>query len=186
MAVAKYCFYLFLSLHRFRYPRDHHESGPMPPGDPIASSSVVPSAKRSRISPTQTLTLPLGLALRFGRKRRLNEPRYRLFWQTVAIVASMLIFAAIRPPTTEVTAGDTIQSTRRDPLSTELRTVSGTRSKQAEASNAAEAPRREPDHFVARDFTHHANQHARSIDIRKFEATRNEQSSVSHKRVVDN
>ena len=185
MAIAKYWFYLILSLHRFRHPRDHHESGPMPPGDPSASSSVLPSAKRSRISPTQTSTLPLGLALRFGRKRRLNEPRYRLFWQTVAIVASMLIFAAIRPPTTEVTAGDIIQSTRRDPLSTELRTVSGIRSKQAEVSNVTEVLRRESNRFVAKDFTP-ATQHARSIDIRKVEATRNEQGNVSHKRVINN
>ena len=36
----------------------------------------------------------------------MNEPRYKLLWQTVAIFASMLIFASLRPSTADVTASD--------------------------------------------------------------------------------
>jgi hypothetical protein len=92
----------------------------------------------------------------------------------VAIVASMLIFASLRPSTTQVTAGDTTRSTMLDSSPKGLRrTVSGTRSK-TEVSKAAEARLRQSDYFVAKDFTNHFNLHAHSIaTMQKSELTRN-------------
>jgi hypothetical protein len=158
-------------------------------GRPTLSPPSLPPEKKSRISPAQISAILFGMAPRFsGRSRRVDGPRYTLFWQTVAICASMLIFAALRPSTTGVTAGDTTQSTRLDSGSKELhQTVSGTRSQQTEVPKAAEAQLRQSDYFVAKDFTYHFTLHAhKNATMQKSELKRNAQGSISHMRVVTN
>ena len=144
-------------------------------GDPALSPPSLPSGGQSGISLARPSALFVGVASRFGGRSRLNRPRYILLWQTVAIVASMLIFASLRPSTTQVTAGDTTRSTMLDSSPKGLRrTVSGTRSK-TEVSKAAEARLRQSDYFVAKDFTNHFNLHAHTsiATMQKSELTRN-------------
>jgi hypothetical protein len=145
--------------------------------------SILPAGGQSGISPAHPTAFSVDLASRFGRRSRLNEPRYKLLWQTVAIVVSMLIFASLRPSTTDATASDTTRSTMINSGSKELgRTVSGTRSQQTGVSKL-----RRSHYFVAKDFTNHLNLHAQSIaTVQKSELTRTGQGSVSEKRVVVN
>jgi len=157
----------------------------MPSGDSTLPP-VIASGEHSGSSPARPSALLVGVASRFGRRSRLNEPRYKLLWQTVAIVASMLIFASLRPSTTDVTASDTTRSTMLDSSPRGLRrTVSGTRSRQVGVSKTAEVQMRQSDYFVAKDFTNHFNLHGQSIaTVQKSELTRTGQGSVSHKRMV--
>ena len=158
-------------------------------GNPSLSPPSVPSGEKPRISPAQNSAILFGMAARFGgRSRLVNEPRYKLFWQTLAIAASMLLFAALRPSTTEVTAGNATQSTRLGAGSEELRrTGSRTRSQRTALPKAAEAQPHRSDYFVAKDFTNHFKLHAHSIaTLQKSELRRSAQGSVSHKRVVIN
>jgi hypothetical protein len=106
----------------------------------------------------------------------------------VAIVASMLIFASLRPSTTDVTASDTTRSIMLDSSPQGLRrTVSETRSEQMGVSKTAEVQMRQSDHFVTKDFTNHFNLPGQSIaTVQKSEPTRTGQGSVSQKRVVVN
>jgi hypothetical protein len=151
-------------------------------------SPILPAGGQSGISPAQPSALLAKVASRFGARSRLNGPRYKLLWQTVAIAASMLIFGSLRPSTTDVTAGDITRSTMLNSGSKELgRTVSGTPSQQVGVSKTAEAQLRRSDYFVAKDFTNHFNFHAQSIaTVQKSELTRTGQGSVSQKRVVVN
>jgi hypothetical protein len=171
-------------------------------GNPSFSPLSLPK-DRSRIGPAQNSAISFGKASRLGRSNRwVNGPRYSLLWQTVAIAASMLIFAATRPSTTDVTAGDTNQSTQFDSDSKEsTQTVSGlgsgppiqppkspvTRS-STEAPKAGGAQRQQSDYdFVAEDFTNHFDLHAPSIAVlQNSELKRNAQGSVKRKRVVVN
>ena len=155
----------------------------MPYGNPTRPPSPVRSGEQLQSSPTQPSAFWVGVVARFGGRRRLDGPRYKLFWQTMAIAASMLLFAALRPPTTEVTAGDTTQLTRRDPSSRDpsanelRRPTSGTPSQQAEV--VAEARPRKSDHVVARDL------HTHNIAaMQKSELARSTQGSLVQKRVV--
>ena len=106
----------------------------------------------------------------------------------MAIVASMLIFASLRPSTKDVTVGDTTRSTVLNFGSKEVGSaISGTRSQQMGVSKTTEARLRRSDYFVARDFTNHLDLHAQSTaTVQKSELTRTGQSSVSQKRVVVN
>jgi hypothetical protein len=142
------------------------------------------SGAQSGIGPAQPTAFSVNVASRFGGRSR--GPRYPLLWQTVAIAASMLIFASLRPSTTGVTAGDTNRSTMVNFGSKELgRTVSGERPKQMGVSKTAEAHLRRSDYFVAKDFTNHFNRHAQSIaTMGKSELTPTAQGSVSQKRVA--
>jgi hypothetical protein len=177
-----------VSLCKIRSSLVRHESDPMPSGVPALSPPSLPSGEQSGIGLARPSALFAGVASRFGGRSRLNGPRYILLWQTVAIVASMLIFASLRSATTDVTGGDTTRSTILNFGSKELgRTVSGTRSQQMGVSKTAEAQLRKSDNFVAKDFTNHFNLHAQSIaTVQKSELTRTGQGSVSHKRVVLN
>jgi hypothetical protein len=142
---------------------------------------ILPAGGQSGISPAQPTAFSVDVASRFGGRSRLNRPRYKLLWQTVAIAASMLIFASLRPTTTDVTAEDTTRSTMLNFGSKE------TRSQQMGVSKTAEAPLRRSDYFVAKDFTNHFNLHAQSLaTAQKSELTRTGQGSASHKRVVVN
>jgi hypothetical protein len=149
------------------------------------AQSPMPSAKQSRISPTQPSTLFLAAALRFGGRRRLNEPGYKLFWETVAIIASMLIFSALRPSPTELAArGATqfgaTQSARIQTNSIHTNSKEShprTRSQLAEVQTA-----REGQLHMARDFTNHSSLLAHTTE--KSEGMPNAQGRVIPTRVV--
>jgi hypothetical protein len=162
----------------------------MPSGDSTLPP-VIASGEHSGSRPARPSALLVGLASRFGRRSRLNEPRYKLLWQTVAIVASMLIFASLRPSTTDVTASDTTRSIMLDSSPQGLRrTVSETPSQQMGVSKTGEVQVRQSDHsdhFVTKDSTNHFNLPGQSIaTVQKSEPTRTGQGSVSQKRVVVN
>jgi hypothetical protein len=131
----------------------------------------------------QPSALFLVVASRFGKRRRLNEPRFKLFWETMAVAASMLMFAALRPSTTAVIAGDTGQSTRIYLKSEALgRTDLKTRFQSTEVSDAAE-----PQYSMARDFTNHSKSRVRSASTtRKSEVTDASKENVIRTRVVYN
>ena len=152
--------------------------------NPSLSPPSMPSGEKSRISPAQSSATLFRRASRFGKRSRLvNEPRYKLFWQTVAIAASMLIFATLRPSTPEVITGNTTQSARLDSGSKELRrTVSGTRPQQTELPKAAKSQLRHSDYFVPKDVTNRFH----VATLQKSELRRNAQGNVSRKRVVVN
>jgi hypothetical protein len=102
--------------------------------------------------PAQPLPLMIAIRSRFGMKSRLNEPRYKLFWQTIAVASSMLIFTALRPSKTVSSAVDTTQSTmiHSSPKGSR-RTISRKRPQRAGVSKAREAYA----HSMAKDFTNH-------------------------------
>jgi hypothetical protein len=106
----------------------------------------------------------------------------------MAIAASMLIFASLRPATTDLTAGETSRSTMLNFGSKELsRTVSGERPQQMGVPKTAKVQLRRSDYLVAKDFTNHFNLHAQSIaTVKKSELTPTAQGNVSQKRVVAN
>jgi hypothetical protein len=125
---------------------------------------------------------------RFGGRPRLNEPRYKLFWQTMAIVTSMLIFGALRRSTMEITDRDSARVTVRDSRSEELGwKVSGFQARQVEA-DAAEARLNIANHFVAKDFTNHIKVQAHnSATMKKSDLTPSaQQGRAVQKRVVLN
>jgi hypothetical protein len=152
------------------------------------TSPARPAEGQPGISPAQPTAFLVDVAARFGGRSDLNRPRYKLLWQTVAIAASMLIFASLRPATTDLTAGNRTPSTMLDVGSKELgRTVSGTRSPRMGVSKTREAQLRRPAYFVAKDFTNHFSLRAQSVaTVQKSELTRLGQGSVSQKRVVAN
>jgi hypothetical protein len=126
---------------------------------------------------------------RFGGRRRLNEPRYKLFWQTMAIATSMLIFGALRPSTLETTDRDSARVTVRDSRSAEFgRKLSGSQARHVEAAIAAKARLKMADHFVAKDFTNDSNSQAHNTaTLEKSDLTRSaQQGRVVQKRVVLN
>jgi hypothetical protein len=134
----------------------------MPSGSQLLPRAIA-AGERSGMRPS---TLLVGVTSRFGRRGRLNAPRYKLFWQTIAIAASMLLFASLRPSTRDVTVSDTIRSTIFAPNSNVLRpAVSGKRSQRIGLSKMAGMRMRQSDSFVAKDFTNHFNLHAQSIAI---------------------
>lgn len=133
--------------------------------------------------PRQPSAFFLAVAPRFGRGRRLNEPHYNLFWETMAVAASMLIFAALRPSMPAITPGGTGQSTRiyldREELG---RTDPKTRFQPTEVSNAAK-----PQYSMAKDFTNHSNLRAHNVaSMRKSEVAHAAQGNLIPTRVVFN
>jgi hypothetical protein len=131
----------------------------------------------------QPSALFIAIASRFGRRRRLNEPRYKLFWETMAVAASMLMFAALRPSTTTITADGTGQTTRIYLKSEALgRTDPKTSLLPTEASNAGE-----PQYSMARDFTNHSKPRVHSAaTVRKSDVTDAAKGNVIPIRVVYN
>lgn len=152
------------------------------------TSPTRPAEGQPGISPAQPASFLVGVASRFGGRSDLNSPRYKLLWQTVAIAASMLIFASLRPATTDVTARNPTPSTILDVGSEGLgRTPSGTRSPRMGVSKTTEAQLRRPAYFVAKDFTNHFRFRAQSVaPVQKSELTRLGQGSVSQKLIVVN
>jgi hypothetical protein len=157
---------------------------------------------KSRSSSAQTPATSRGMALLFGgRSRLVNGQGYSLFWQTMAIAASMLIFGAIRPSTTHVTAGDTKQPTQSDSGSKEsTQMASGPRSRatiepskspvtrsSTKVPKAAGAHRyQSDDDFVAEDLTNHFDRQAHGVaNLQNSDLKRSVEGSVK-KRVVFN
>jgi hypothetical protein len=120
---------------------------------------------------------------RFGKRRRLNEPRFKLFWETMAVATSMLMFTALRPSTTATTADDTGQSTRIYLKSEALgRTDLKTRLQATEVSDAAG-----PHYSMAKDFTIHSKSRVHSTStMRKSDVTDAAKGNVIPIRVVYN
>jgi hypothetical protein len=139
-----------------------------------------PAEGQPGIIPAQPTAFLAEVAARFGGRSDLNRPRYKLLWQTVAIAASMLIFASLRPATTDLTEEKPTRSTAVDFGSTGLgRALSGTRSSRMGVSKGAEQHLRQSAYFVAKDFTNHFSLHAQSIaTVQKSAVTRAAQVSV--------
>ena len=149
----------------------------------MPSGSLHPSPV-PRIRPIQS-PFWLGIISRFGGRSRLNEPRYKLFWQTMAIAASMLIFGALRRSTVEIADHDSAPVTVRDSRSEELgRKVSGFQARQVEA----DARLNIANHFVAKDFTNHVKLQAHNVaTLKKSDLTPSaQQDRAVQKRVVLN
>lgn len=148
----------------------------MPCGD-STSPPAIASGERSDIAQARPSTLLAAVAPRFDRRGRLNEPRYKLFWQTVSIAASMVLFASLRPSTTDVTARDTTQSIIFASSPKVLRrTVSERRSQQPGVSKTVETRMGHSDYFVAKDVTNHFNLPAQStVTVQKSELSRTAQ-----------
>ena len=169
-------------------------------GNPRYSPLSLPPEDKSRVSSAQTSAVSCGKALRPGGRSRLaNVPRYGLLWQTVGIITSMLLFAAIRPSMTNLTTGSTNQSTRfvadsKEPTQTTpgRRSVATsqtsksllTPSSTTGPSNAAGVRRHQTnDGFMAEDSTNHSDRQAHSIAILQ-NSERNAQGSAKPKRIV--
>jgi hypothetical protein len=150
-------------MRSFRHASGRHEAASMPSGDSNPHPAIA-SGERSGVAQVRPAALLAGVLSRFAGRGRLNEPRYKLFWQTTAIAASMLIFASIRPSTIAITARDTTPPTLLNFVSKGLGSrVSGARSQQMGVSKTAETHLHQSTDFVAKDFTNHFNLHAQSI-----------------------
>lgn len=171
-------------------------------GNPSQSPRSLPPENKSRIGSAQTSATSRRTALLFGGRRRMvNGQGYSLFWQTVAIAASMLIYGAIRTSTTHVAAGDTHQSKQFESGSKEsTQMASGPRSRAAiqpsksavtrlstKVPKAAEAQRHQSeDDVVADNLTNRFDLHAHSnANLQNSDLKRSAQGSVK-KRVVFN
>ena len=155
----------------------------MPSGSPHPAP---PASNQPRIHPTESSFL-FGVVSRFGGRRRLNEPRYKLFWQTMAIAASMLIYGALRSSTMEISDRESARVTVPDSRSAELGwKASASQARQIAPSNTAEARLNRADYFVAKDFTKHINLPAHSTaTVEKSDLTHSaQQGRVVQKRVV--
>lgn len=166
---------------------------------PSSSPPPLPADHTSRIAPAQTSSVSSGKVSRPDKRRRLlSVPRYSLLWQTVAIAASMLLFAAIRPSTTDATTRGADQSTRfaansEEPMQLASRGQSVTTNRTSKSSvppastgamTTAGEQRYQTDHlFVAEDFTHHFDSQAHSIATLQG-SERNARASVKPKRTV--
>jgi hypothetical protein len=168
-------------------------------GSPSSPPPPLPTDYRSRASPAQTSAASCGKAARPDEGRRLlSVPRYSLLWQTVAIATSMLLFAAIRPSTTDATIRGTDQSTRFAAHSEETTQSasgrqSGTTSRTSKSPAAPSSTRamktagerqyQTDNGFVADDFTNHFDPQAHSIATLQS-SERNARDSVKPKRIV--
>lgn len=152
-----------------------------------------------RVSPAYTSGASCGKAARPDKGRRLlSVPRYSLLWQTVAIATSMLLFAAIRPSTTDATTRGRDQSTQLGADSKEptqsasgRQSVTTSRSSKSPAApsstramkTAGERQYQTDNGFVAEDFTNHFDPQAHSIATLQG-SERNVRDSVKPKRIV--
>lgn len=159
----------------------------------------LPTDHRSRVSPAHTSTASCGKAARHDEARRqLSVPRYSLLWQTVAIATSMLLFAAIRPSTTDATTRGRDQSTQlgadsKEPTQSASGRQSVTTSRTSKlpvtppstgAMKTAGGQRYQTDHgFVAEDFTNHFDPQAHSIATLQS-SERDARASMKPKRIV--
>jgi hypothetical protein len=94
----------------------------------------------------------------------------------------MLMFAWLRPPMNDVTAGATTRSTHFGVSAVSA----GTRSQQSKISNPGRAELRRSDYFVAKDFTNRINAHAGGVaTMQKSELAPNGQEGVSRRVIVN-
>jgi hypothetical protein len=146
---------------------------------PVVASAQPPQPSSTK--PSGRSTVLVGVASRLARRNRLNEPRYKLLWQTVAVAASMLMFAWLRPPANQLSAGDTMQS-----IAFGSSAVPRTVSAGARSPKVSNPGLRRSDYFVAKDFTNRVNVHAGSVaTMQKSELTPNGQEGVSRRVIVD-
>jgi hypothetical protein len=159
----------------------------------------LPTDHRSRVSPAHTSAASCAKAARPDEGRRLlTVPRYSLLWQTVAIATSMLLFAAIRPSTTDATTRGTDQSTRfaadsKEPTQSASGRQSVTTSRTSKSPAAPSSTRamktagerqyQTDNGFVAEDFTNHFDPQAHSIATLQS-SERNARDNVKSKRIV--
>jgi hypothetical protein len=160
----------------------------------------LPPDHRSRVSTAQTSAASCGKAARPDEGRRLlSVPRYSLLWQTVAIATSMLLFAAIRPSTTDATttrgtdqstgfAADSKESSLsasgRQPVTTSRTSKSPVATSSTGGMKIAEERRRQTDQrFVAEDFTNHFDSQTPNIATLQS-SERNTRGSVKTKLIV--
>jgi hypothetical protein len=168
-------------------------------GRPSYSPQSLSPDHRSPVSPAQTSAVSCGKASRPDEKRRQSSvPRYSLLWQTVAIATSMLLFAAIRPSTTDATTRGTDQSTRfaadsKEPTQSASGRQSVTTSRTSKSPAAPSSTRamktagerqyQTDNGFVAEDFTNHFDPQAHSIATLQS-SERNARDNVKSKRIV--
>ena|SRR5579862_4971576 len=136
-----------------------------------------------RAKQQQPSALFLAVASRFGKGRRLNEPRYKLFWETVAVATSMLILGGLRSSMPAITSGATGQSTSIY-LSSEKsgRTDPKTRVQPTDAPNAAESQ-----YSMAKDYTDHSRLRSHNVaSMQKSKVSHAAQENLVHTRVVFN
>lgn len=148
------------------------------------SSPSLPPVRQSRTGPTYSSKLFRSLASRFSRRSHLHEPRYKLFWQTMSIAASMLMFGALRPSMNQMTTGGAAPSVSIYSSSKELhRTELNTPLQQTKVSKARERQL----HSMAKDFTIHSNLRAPGVStVGESEATNRAHGNVIPTRVVFN
>lgn len=167
-------------------------------GSPSYPPPSPPTDQRSPMSPAQPSAASRKDPRRHEGRRRLSVPRYSLLWQTVAIATSMLLFAAIRPSTTDATTRGTDQSTRfavdseepmqsasgQPPVTTSRTSKSYVAPSSTGAMKTAGERRHPTDQgFVAEDFTNHFDPQANSIATLQS-SERNARASVKPKRIV--
>lgn len=147
----------------------------------------IPSAKRAVTSSVQASALSRGVA-RFVRQYRPSEPRFKLFWQTVAVAASMLLFSLVRPSSNQLATAEAMQSTGSSSGVIALRgpSSSETPPQQTELLKPSKAELHASDYPVAKDFTNHLAAHRHNTaTVQKSGLTRN-QPEVLTRRVIIN
>jgi hypothetical protein len=148
---------------------------------------VIPSVRPSDISSVRASVLFRGVA-RFARRCSLSEPRFKLFWQTVAVAASMLLFSLVRPSANQLAPVDAMQSAGLSSGTIPLhRPVSpGTRSQPTGLSKPSRAELDRSDYPIAKDFTNHLAVHGRDIaTVQKSDLTRNQREGLTRRVIID-
>jgi hypothetical protein len=113
------------------------------------------------------------------RKKSRTEPRFNLFWQTVAVSASMLLFASVRPsPSLRATT-----AAAGSPRAVSLDAPS----EQNKISKVTKVALRRSDYPIAKDFTSRVDARPRNIAaVEKSDLTRSERESVIKRVVINN
>ena len=148
---------------------------------------TIASVKASDIGPVQA-SVPLRIVARFGRRWRLSEPPFRLFWQTVAVAASMLLFSLVRPSPNQQASADAVQLTGLSSGTIPLHrpVAAGTRSQPTGPSKPLRAALDRSDYPIAKDFTNHLAVHGRDIaTVQKSDLTRNEREGPVRRVIID-
>lgn len=148
---------------------------------------IIASVKPSDTSSVKASVLFRGVA-RFARRCRLSEPRFKLFWQTVAVAASMLLFSLVRPSPNQLAPTDAMQSTSLSSGAIALHgpVAPGTPSQQTGLSKPSRAELDPSDYPIAKDFTNHLAVHGRDVaTVQKSDLTRNQREGLTRRVIID-